>query len=101
MSLGMVMAADMSVRLGWVEPEILGRTVALLRRANLPVALPRGSGMTYARFAETMSIDKKVSDGVLRLILLRGELGQCAFTADYDPAKLRETIEAYCQEAAA
>jgi 3-dehydroquinate synthetase len=37
----MVMAADMSVRLGWIEPEILDRTVALLKRANLPVEPPK------------------------------------------------------------
>jgi 3-dehydroquinate synthase len=100
-SLGMVMAADMSVRLGWVEPAIYERTVALLERARLPVALPKGSGMTYEKFAETMSIDKKVSDGVLRLILLKGPLGKCVFTSDYDPAKLRETIETYCKAAGA
>ncbi len=99
-SLGMVMAADMSARLGWIEADVLDRTVALLQRAHLPVALPEGSGMTYAKFAETMSIDKKVSDGVLRLILLKGELGKCVFTAEYDPEKLRETIEAYCKAAA-
>ena len=97
-SLGMVMAADMSVRLGWIDKGVYDRTVALLRRAKLPVALPKGSGMTYDKFAETMSIDKKVSDGVLHLILLKGALGTCVFTAEYDPAKLRETIDVFCQE---
>jgi 3-dehydroquinate synthase len=37
---GMVMAADMSVRLGWIEEEILHRTVALLEKAELPTRPP-------------------------------------------------------------
>jgi len=96
-SVGMVMAVDMSVRLGWVEKSVYDRTFKLLERANLPVALPEGSGMTLEKFEETMSIDKKVSDGVLRLILLKGALGQCVFTKDYDAKVLKETIQAYCR----
>ena len=124
-------------RLGWIDKSIFDRTVALLKRANLPTTLPPTHGMTYAKFAETMSIDKKVSDGVLRylpthpptypfihrpqpihpsilsfcahssihpptypkqyrLILLKGELGKCVFTSDYEASKLKETIDAYC-----
>lgn len=37
---GTVMAADMSHRLGWIERDILDRTVALLQRAKLPIAAP-------------------------------------------------------------
>lgn len=39
-SAGTVMAADMSRRLGWIEPDLYDRTVALLRRAKLPLAPP-------------------------------------------------------------
>jgi len=95
-SLGMVMAVDMSVRLGWVDREVYSRTVGLLQRAGLPVALPEESGMDLEKFEATMSLDKKVSDGVLRLILLKGALGQCVFTSAYDVEVLRETIRAYC-----
>ena len=38
---GMVMAADMSLRLGWIEADILDRTRRLLERANLPTAPPQ------------------------------------------------------------
>ncbi|KAH0969171.1 hypothetical protein GBA52_028983 [Prunus armeniaca] len=31
-----------------------------------------------------MAVDKKVADGLLRLILLKGPLGNCVFTGDYD-----------------
>lgn len=37
---GTVMAADMSYRLGWIERDILDRTVRLLERAKLPIAAP-------------------------------------------------------------
>jgi len=37
---GMVMAADMSLRLGWIERDVLDRTVRLLQRAQLPVTAP-------------------------------------------------------------
>ena len=37
---GTVMAADMSHRLGWIERDVLDRTVRLLQRAKLPIAAP-------------------------------------------------------------
>ena len=36
----MVMAADMSHRLGWIGEDVLERTRTLLQRANLPVESP-------------------------------------------------------------
>lgn len=95
-SVGMVMAAHMSVELGWIDRSIYDRTVRLLERAKLPTRLPDDSGMTLEKFEAAMSIDKKVADGVLRLILLKGELGNCVFTSDYDPQKLKDTIRAFC-----
>jgi len=38
---GMVMAADMSHRLGWIDQSILDRTRRLLQRAKLPVEAPQ------------------------------------------------------------
>ena len=38
---GMVMAADMSLRLGWIEEGILHRTIALLEKAELPTRPPK------------------------------------------------------------
>ena len=40
---GMVMAADMSLRLGWIEEDILHRTIALLELAELPTKPPQVS----------------------------------------------------------
>ena len=43
----------------------------------------------------THQVDKKVADGLLRLILLKGPLGCCVFTGDYDRNALDETIHAF------
>ena len=49
---GMVMAADMSLRLGWIEESILTRTRALLQRAKLPIEPPKVT--CYFSFAEKL-----------------------------------------------
>eukprot|EP00877_Chromochloris_zofingiensis_P004279 jgi/Chrzof1/13852/Cz08g15020.t1 len=95
-SIGMVMAADMSVRLGWIDSSILERTRSLLLRANLPVDVPEG--MTVDMFKQLMAVDKKVLAGQLRLVLLKGPLGGCVVTGDFDPTKLDETLHAFCSQ---
>ena len=52
--------------------------------------------MTVADFKSFMAVDKKVLDGKLRLILLKGPLGNCVVTGQFDPAVLEETLEAFC-----
>ncbi|WP_018952770.1 3-dehydroquinate synthase [Thioalkalivibrio sulfidiphilus] len=86
---GMVMAARLSRRLGWLNEDDLHRTEALIARAGLPVEPP--AEITAERFAELMSVDKKVLDGQLRLVLLRG-IGEAVVTADFDPAALDATL---------
>lgn len=79
---------------GWIEASILQRTRALLESANLPVLPP--PEMTVQQFKDLMSVDKKVQAGKLRLVLLKGPLGGCVVTGDFDPAKLDETLHAFC-----
>ncbi|KAG2428877.1 hypothetical protein HYH02_014200 [Chlamydomonas schloesseri] len=87
---GTVMAADLSYRLGWIDKSLHDRIVALMQRARLPVLPP--ASMTTEQFRSLMAVDKKVLAGKLRLILLRGPLGNCVVTGDFDPAKLEETL---------
>ncbi|KAK3129581.1 hypothetical protein QOZ80_6BG0481960 [Eleusine coracana subsp. coracana] len=91
---GTVMAADMSHRLGWIDESIKKRVVEILEKAKLPIAPPET--MTVEKFKNIMAVDKKVADGLLRLILLKGPLGSCVFTGDYDRKALDETIHAFC-----
>jgi 3-dehydroquinate synthase len=92
----MVMAADMSARLGWMDGTIGHRTLDLLSKFNLPVEVP--NCMTKEKFETLMAVDKKAANGQLRLILLKGDLGSCVFTADFDKNMLSETLEAFVCE---
>jgi 3-dehydroquinate synthase len=87
---GMVMAADLSARLGGLSQEQVDRVRRLLARAGLPLQPP--PELTPDDFLRLMAVDKKVKDGQLRLILLR-ELGQGIIAGDVDVQRLRETLE--------
>ncbi|KAK9097520.1 hypothetical protein Sjap_023017 [Stephania japonica] len=92
---GTVMAVDMSHRLGWIDESIVKRVYDILLAANLPIGPPEC--MTVEMFKSYMAVDKKVADGLLRLILLKGPLGNCVFTGDYDRKALDETLHAFCK----
>lgn len=86
---GMCMAADLSHRLGWISESELSRITKLVARAGLPVAPPKD--LTGERFLELMAVDKKVMDGQLRLVLLKG-MCHSIVTADFDAQCLREAV---------
>ncbi len=92
-AIGMVMAADLSQRLGWLNLATVERIKALLIAAGLPVNVP--SEMTPERFMDLMAVDKKVQDGAIRLILLKA-IGQAVISDDYPPAQLAATLDAFC-----
>ena len=91
---GLSMAADLSERLGWISSDIKERTIALVKRCELPTEPPES--MTPDDFLELMAVDKKNVDGNLRLVLLKGELGTCLVTSDFENAKLMDTLNEYC-----
>ena len=91
---GLSMAADLSERLGWISSDIKDRTIALVKRCELPTDPPES--MTPDDFLELMAVDKKNVDGNLRLVLLKGELGTCLVTSDFENAKLMDTLNEYC-----
>jgi 3-dehydroquinate synthase len=86
---GMVMAARLSNKLGWISESDVSRVVDIIERANLPVKAPQE--MDVDRFVELMAIDKKVSDGVLKLVLYKA-IGQAVISKDYTEQALREAI---------
>lgn len=88
---GMVMATDLSHRLGWVSREDLERTIELLRRFDLPVAPPR---IGAERGRQLMGMDKKVLKGQVRLVLLK-RMGEADIVNDYPQQALAETLHAY------
>ncbi|MFP5382730.1 MAG: 3-dehydroquinate synthase [Gammaproteobacteria bacterium] len=88
---GMVMAMDLSVRLGWLPDGERQRAEALLVRAGLPVRPPE---MDADTFLSHMQVDKKNVSGKIRLVLLKG-IGQAVVTDDFSPRLLGETLERY------
>jgi 3-dehydroquinate synthase len=86
---GICMAADLSRRLGWLDAVSTGRARDLIAAAGLPTRPPDELGPR--RFRALMAVDKKVQDGRLRLVLLRG-IGRSLITADFDPRHLEETL---------
>lgn len=97
-AIGTAMAAQMSARMGWIDQELVKRIYSILERASLPVALPPDSPMDRETFLKLMSVDKKVANGKLRLILLKGPLGNCVFTGDFDKEAMIETIDEFVAE---
>jgi 3-dehydroquinate synthase len=89
---GMLLAADMSRRLGWVSEADVERVEGILRRFGLPVDV---SAMSASALADKMKIDKKVAAGRIRLVLLKS-IGKSVVTGDYADAALRETLQARC-----
>ena len=47
--------------------------------------------MSPDRFVELMTVDKKVIDGSIRLVLLK-EIGKAIVTSDFPADSLRETL---------
>ena len=88
-ALGMLMAADLSHRLGWITEEVIERIKQMLVKLNLPVALP--DDLDPGKMRELMSVDKKAKDGVLFLILLKG-IGEAVVTDEFDEDLLMETL---------
>lgn len=86
---GMVLAAELSARLGWLAAAEVARTRNLLAGFGLPVAPP--TSLSVERWLALMAVDKKVQGGRLRLVLLRG-IGAAVVTADFDPDVLRALL---------
>jgi 3-dehydroquinate synthase len=88
---GMLIAADMSSRLGLLPLADVQRVRDLLQRIGLPVDAPKFGA---ARALDYMRVDKKVQAGRIRLVLLE-QLGRARFTADYADDTLHSTLRAH------
>jgi 3-dehydroquinate synthase len=76
---GMVLAAELSSRMGLVGRDEVTRIRRVLSSANLPINAP---DLGVDRYLESMGHDKKVQRGKLRLILMKG-IGKAFITADF------------------
>jgi 3-dehydroquinate synthase len=86
---GMVMAADLSVRLGKLDEASRKRLVRLIEVAKLPVKAP---ALGAERYIDLMKVDKKAEAGEIKFILLE-RFGQTQITGAADEA-VRATLAA-------
>lgn len=86
---GMVMAADLSARLGQLAAADQSRLVALIARAGLPTQAPAWPASQYLG---AMAHDKKAEGGEIRYVLLQA-LGQAALQS-VAAERVAETIAA-------
>lgn len=74
---GMVMAADLSARLGLIDGDYAQRIRRVIERAGLPVVGPR---LGTQRYLELMRLDKKSHAGEIRFVVIEapGRAGVCS-----------------------
>ena len=90
---GMVMAAELSLRMGHINYVTKVRIQKLVEAAGLPTVAP---GFGRQRWLELMAVDKKNEDGAIKFILLK-PLGSAYINAV--PAEmLNATLDACCEK---
>jgi 3-dehydroquinate synthase len=90
---GMVMAAQLSQRLGLVDAAFVARLTVLIQKAGLPTvapALAQGEQANADRYLELMRVDKKAEAGEIKFILIN-QPGHCVVQTAPD-ALVREVI---------
>ena len=94
-AIGMVMAFDLSVQLGHCPSEDAARLRRHLAAVGLPTGLEALPGRIWdpRRLLGHMQKDKKVADGRITFILVRG-LGEAFITRDVDPAEVTALLSA-------
>lgn len=92
---GMMIATELSRKLGWLCDADVDRVRDLLLRAGLPICAP--GNMTINQFIEHMSVDKKVLDGSLRFVLLES-LGKAVVTDKVPRVMLENVLQSSINE---
>jgi 3-dehydroquinate synthase len=89
--LGMLIAADLSHRLGLIDGALKDRVRDILVKAGLPTEAPR---IGTAKVLDLIQMDKKVLAGTLRLVLIE-KLGRAIVTAEYPQSSLDATLNEF------
>ncbi|MGH1361589.1 MAG: 3-dehydroquinate synthase [Burkholderiaceae bacterium] len=92
---GMLMAADLSRRCGFIDQSFVDRLETLCARTDLPLRAP---GWPAARYLELMAVDKKSRQGVPRFVLL--DAPGAASLHQVNEQKVAETLAALATAAA-
>ena len=90
--LGLVLAGELSLRLGNIDGGALDRIRSLVGRYRLPVRL--GKPIAVGKLIEAMLRDKKIRRGQLRFVVLK-RLGEAITKGRIDPALVKEILAQY------
>lgn len=91
-AIGMLMAVEMSRKLGWLVASDVKRIEKLLLKAKLPISLEKD--ISSNQMVEVMGLDKKVQDNKIRLVLLKS-IGEATVTSEFDSKLIYESIETF------
>jgi 3-dehydroquinate synthase len=91
-AIGMVLAFELSARLGHCPAADAARVRAHLAAIGLPVVPPAAVGRDAAALVTLMAQDKKVRDGKITFILARG-IGQAFIERGVDPAAVQGLLD--------
>lgn len=100
-AIGTLMAARLSEQLGLAPKGLSQQVQAALQDLRLPVGLPgpasRATGIRYSpqELLQRMRLDKKVSQGAHRLVLMR-DVGEATLAEDVDEADILAVLQEFC-----
>lgn len=89
-AIGMVLAADLSHEIGWLDRREVDRLRNLIVRAELPTTLPKD--LDVEEILSKMAVDKKNRDGEIRVVLL-GKLGKARLPQPVPIGLLRKVLQ--------
>lgn len=89
---GMVLAADLSQRMNWIESADVVRIKNLIERFGLPTHLP--VGLQCDKIMDIMAVDKKNISEQLRLVLLK-RVGAAELTDTVSISQVRQVLADY------
>jgi len=87
-AVGIVMAAFVSMRHGWLNIKDFNRIKQIFLNAKLPINPP---DISKELFLDLMGSDKKNKDGKINLVLIK-KIGQAFLTKDFSNEILSETL---------
>ena len=94
---GLVMAAELSLRLGQIDAAFAERLKRIVQAAGLPVQGPRLAADNAGRYLELMRLDKKSEAGEIKFVLIDPP-GRAAVRGASE-ALVREVLDACCAPA--
>ncbi len=90
LSIGIVAEVKLAYRLGYMTEEQRDAVIALLKKANLPTAIP--SYIDRERLVKKLYTDKKVKNGQLRFVIQNGIGDVVEFEEGVYATKIEENI---------